>query len=757
MQRGTGNFLAGFMTFLNPLVLLGLAAAAIPIIIHLLNLRKLKTVEFSSLRFLKELQRTKMRRLKIRQLLLLILRTLIIIAVVLAFSRPAIKGTIAGSMGSQAKTTIIILLDDSPTMALRNERGVLFAQAKTAVGKLLDLARDGDEIHLVKLSEIPHRDQFTPGLSLAALKSALEEMTPSQQRTSFRDALGVAARIAGESRNFNREVYLVTDGQATQFPPAGGAPDTTDLFDDDVRIFLLETWSEQLDNTAVASVRIRSRILSKDKPAAIEAIVRNVGAAPLRNSVMSVYLDGSRVVQQSLDIAAEGSSIAGVSVIPKRWGALRGSVQLEDDRLEIDNTRYFVVPVPEQVTVLLVGPSDLDTRLPALALTASNDTTAAGLYTLQQIPESRLSSTDINKFDVLIMCGVKDFSVTEADILSQFVRSGGGLMLFPGRESNISNYNEVLLTRLGIPAVQPAIVPTTDHASGSDDIRSFLSFDKVDLSHPLFAGMFETAGKPGSPSVESPRVFSAVSLNAGQNGHAIITLSNGSGFLVEYPVTTGRVLVFSVEAGLTWSDFPVKGLFAPLLHRSVLYLAVPSADGPANDEDAASFIVGQTVRLTLRLKSASDRDAYSIMWPSGSEERVVPRFLATAGLATFDLQNPSEAGIYELRQRRSGDRDDKAAPGTLRLFAVNVDPVESDLKRIDNATLATFWEAIGVKEEQIQRIPADARIDAVVTEARFGVELWKYFVILAILLAVAEMIIGRVPRSQAVTGGEGRT
>ena len=73
------------MTFLNPFVLFGLAAAAVPVLLHLLNLRKLRTVEFSSVRFLKELQKTSMRRLRFRQILLLILRTLLIIAVVMAF------------------------------------------------------------------------------------------------------------------------------------------------------------------------------------------------------------------------------------------------------------------------------------------------------------------------------------------------------------------------------------------------------------------------------------------------------------------------------------------------------------------------------------------------------------------------------------------------------------------------------------------------------------------------------------------------
>ena len=82
------------MNFLNPFVLFGMLAAGIPLVLHLLNLRKLRTVEFSTLRFLEELQQTRVRNLKLQQILLLILRTLIIVFAVLAFARPTIPGNL---------------------------------------------------------------------------------------------------------------------------------------------------------------------------------------------------------------------------------------------------------------------------------------------------------------------------------------------------------------------------------------------------------------------------------------------------------------------------------------------------------------------------------------------------------------------------------------------------------------------------------------------------------------------------------------
>ncbi|TAK57670.1 MAG: hypothetical protein EPO24_09615, partial [Bacteroidetes bacterium] len=143
------------MTFLNPLVLFGMIAAAIPVILHLLNLRKLRTIEFSSLRFLKELQQTKIRRLKFRQILLLIIRTLLVLAIVLAFARPAMRGSLLGTIGANAHSSVVFIIDDSFSMSASDERGELLKQAKEGLIKLTDLLNEGDEVFFIKLSDLP--------------------------------------------------------------------------------------------------------------------------------------------------------------------------------------------------------------------------------------------------------------------------------------------------------------------------------------------------------------------------------------------------------------------------------------------------------------------------------------------------------------------------------------------------------------------------------------------------------------------------
>lgn len=721
------------MTFLNPLLLFGLAAAAIPIILHLLNLRKLKTVEFSSLQFLKELQKTKMRRLRIRQLLLLLVRTLIIIALVMAFSRPALRGSFAGTIGTHARTTIVLILDDSPSMSVRNERGVLFAQAKEAAGGIVDLMREGDEVYLVKLSDVHHRETYSPAFAAAPLKILLDQLTPTYETASYRSALGIAAKIVAESKNFNQEVYLITDKQETQFLPSAPS-DSTNLFDNRAKVFVIETGIQRQGNVGLSAVEVKTQIITLNKPASLQVLARNFSNTAITNGILSVYLDGARVVQQSLDIASGGSEVINASVIPKRRGSLQGYVQIDDDLLELDNKRFFVLNVPASIKVLFVGATAQDVRIPQLALTLGGDTSFAGLFATQQITEAQLSATDIGRFDVLVCSNLKGFSPTESERLAQFVKAGGGLMLFPGNETNIANYNETVFARLSVPQASAANANAT---SAAGDVQSFLSFDKIDFAHPLFTTLFEQqSGRSSTPSVESPRVYKAIGTTAGVRGHQIIGLTNGGGFLTEYPTGSGRTLLFSVQAGLGWSDFPVKGLFAPLLHRATVYLAAQGQTSP-------SLVAGENIKVTARLKGQRDGESYALTSPGGIDERIAPRFLSTFGLATFESSHAAEVGIYSLRRVSDSQSGSPKGQGIIQAIPVNVDPAESNLHRIDEKNIASFWRSIGVRADQVTVLPAAKKIDAVVMESRFGVELWKYFIGLAVVLALIEMALGR--------------
>jgi hypothetical protein len=469
--------------------------------------------------------------------------------------------------------------------------------------------------------------------------------------------------------------------------------------------------------------------------------VQNSGFSALGNSVASLYLDNARVAQQSLDIAARHTITPSFQCTPKRRGIQSGYLQLEDDAFDADNKRYFTLNVPNSLRVLAVGATANDVRLSALALTLDRDSATAGLFSVEQTTEAQLASFDLSKFDLLMCVGVKDFSKNEAERIAQFVAAGGGMLMFPGRESDINNYNSVLFRKLGIPPSQP------QKLFGAAASNSFLSFSKIDFDHPLFEGLFEQQStKKTQPNIESPRVYTAIQPQTGARGRSLISLSDGTSFLTEYSHGVGKILLLAVEAGMTWSDFPLKGIFVPLLYRGGLYLAASASSGESTSGgQPQQFTAGEEIKFSIRLKTRTDKDSYVVRSPSGIDERIVPQFSSTTGVATFTSQNSFEAGIYELRKLSGRRLDSSSGKEGELLFAVavNVAKEETDLRHVSDDEIKKFTARIGLNLEQVRQLAVSSKIDAAILESRFGVELWKYFVGLAIVLALLEMIVGR--------------
>src|SRR5690625_5166287 len=104
------------MTFLNPLALLALAAAAIPLVVHLFNFRRPRRIDFSSIEFLRTVEKSTMQRVRVQEWLLLLLRTLAVACLVLSFARPILSGGDAASVVQRGRHATAIVIDASPLM-----------------------------------------------------------------------------------------------------------------------------------------------------------------------------------------------------------------------------------------------------------------------------------------------------------------------------------------------------------------------------------------------------------------------------------------------------------------------------------------------------------------------------------------------------------------------------------------------------------------------------------------------------------------
>ena len=724
------------MTFLNPFVLLGLAAAAIPIILHLLNIRKLRTIEFSTLTFLKELQKSKMRRVKIRQLLLLVLRTLLVILIVVAFSRPALKGTLTG-IGTHAKTTIVIIFDDTYSMSLHNERGTFLKQAQVTAFHLAEMLKEGDDALFIRLSDLPQATIGEPTHDIQKIRSAIRQSEAQYKHGTIEEALRLSSRLLLQSKNFNKEIYILTDNQkttalerATQDAPLQQGSLSG------VKLFIVSFSDKPFENVGIEKVEIPSALFQKGKPFSVRASVHNFGTTRVQNYLVNMFLDGARVMQKSVSVEGGGVAAVDFSATPQRTGFLSGYVELEEDAFDGDNKCFFSVTIPSQLSVLVASShpgSSLNIRL-ALGL-VNHEGTSTSLV-LKEIAPEQLTSSSLAQTNVVILSNASSLSSTQSAQLAYFSAQGGGVILFPGDLMNPAAYSSTLLPRLGLPALRPI---ERRSSSGS----AFLSFDKIDFGHPVFQGMFENARgvSQRNGNVESPKVFSAIRFVSEKEIRSIISLSDGTPFLWEKISSYGRFLGFAVAASTGWSDFPLKGIFVPLLYQTILY----AASGGRTLAPPAPVVVGtrSDIPITRSKKNSLGKgslssQAVTILDPSGRETLVQASLSPAAGTSpTLAFNNASVPGIYTVVQ--AGD--------TLAQIPVNIDPVESNGEQAAFDDFEVMAKRYG--GNAITSVHDPETIDTVVLQSRFGVELWKYFLLGALALALIEMIVARESKQAA--------
>jgi len=728
------------MMFLNPWFLIGLAAAGIPVLIHLLNLKKLRTVEFSSLRFLKELQKSRIRTLRIRQLLLLILRTLVIVFLVLAFARPTMRGPFAGFFGGRAAGTTVILLDDSPSMTIRDEHGVRFEQARQAVSRIVASAEEQDRIVFALLSSLGARPlAIAPSVSSALRVIADAQPTVVHKKWS---ALFPALRpIVDGSPQAHIAIYIVSDGQASQFVPLSVGADSAIGTEEWIQGATLRIGTVAEHNTAVLDVTMQTQVLSAGKPVRLQATIRQTGSTQVTNALVSAYIDGKRVAQRSLELAPDTPAPVVLDVTPKRPGSLSGYVQIEDDAFETDNTRHFSLRIPKRIRVLVFGETPADSYYPALALTLGGDSSLAGLFQVRTEPLSHLASFDARAVDVLVLSGIPRMTGEEAAAVARFAAAGGGVILFAGAGVDRMNYNKVLLPQLGLPALPEARPQPQDSLAPPDQNAGFLTFSRMDIDHPLLRTLLArpTENNPAKPPVESPRVVRYGPTPYTLGGRRIIGLSDGGSFLADFPVRNGRLLWFSVDAATRDSDFPLRGIFVPLIHRAAVYLA-GAAETPAHT------VAGNPLMLSLPRGRVTHGGRFTLTSPSGNNELLIPRGSPAIERIFVESSPTTEIGTYCLYEERVSSSAGYADPITLA--AVNIDSAESNLRPATEPELARFWESGGIGPDRQRQLTAGETLENSIHEARSGVELWKYCILIALICAVLEMLIARVSASE---------
>lgn len=682
------------MQFLNPFVLFGLLASTIPIIIHLINLRKQKKVEFSSLKFLKELQNTKIRNIKLRQILLLILRTLLITFIVLAFARPTIQNSIPGFV-SYANTNTGLIIDNSFSMDLSDLSGNRFRQTRNVFNNFINNLEDGDKLFVGGTNSKQYQN-----LELSSNKNELttlfQNIKIETSDSKINELLSNSNLVFEENKELNSDIFIISDWQKNFINKI----DTfkTNNFKQISFIKIGQEFNSK--NLSIDSIKLITSIFQEKKPVELDVYISNHSESSSNNNLLTLKFNNNRVAQKTFNVDANKSSVISISGVPNSQGAIKAVMEIDNDDILQDNKFYFGFIIPSQPNVLLI--SDVNRSFTEIALRTRNSDD-----NIRIINSKEFSAINLTEFNIIVNTS-KDLSKNDLSRLEKYIEQGGNALLFG---SELTNQLESFYNKIGFNDIK------------LDSFKNKIKFDRVEKLHPLFSGMFQGDSDPKS-IIESPEIQKLLSLNGGFP----LIMANGKPFLNELEYGNGKVLYFAVSQNMKWSNFPLTGLFPALLNRSIIYLS----GGKGNFYQTNNL---DKIIINIPKNIALDNN-FVLVSPSGIESNLKGSELPSGSVVIFnDLE---EVGTYFLKN--SGNK-------FVAVFAINHNPDESVL---DYHSKNELEEIISYKFPNtfVNILDDYNELDLKSLRANLGTELWQIFLILALLCGLAELFVQKAYKNE---------
>lgn len=666
------------MAFLAPLFFVGLAALAIPVLIHLTQREKKMVQQFPSLMFVRRIPYQTVRRRKIRDLALLCVRLAALLLIVGAFARPFLwRPNAATAIGPGARE-VVILLDQSYSMAYSDR----WDRAKTAARDAINRLGASDRASVVLFSsgaDIALRSTAEKDRLIASFDTA----TPTPAATRFGPALKVAGSILAESPLPRKEAILISDFQRAGWRGEEGARLPAGSTLTPVTI----GGPADKPNAAVTTVALARSTFSDQERVTLTASVANRSVAPIAGDSLTLEIGGRAIQTEPLNIAPEGSASVAFQpfTVPSR--NMRVDVRAGADALATDNVFNLVVSPSAPVRIVVVD---------------SGTKAGAGLYlnralAIGDMPKfdilgrqpNAVSDDDLRRASVVLLNDV-DVNVGLARRLARFVQDGGGLFLAAGPRATWPQEVDILPASLSQPI---------DKSRGESARVGALEY-----GHPVF----EVFRAPRSGDFSTARFYAYRSVTAAPNTQVLARFDAGTPALVERKVGSGHVMLWASTLDLSWSDLPLKPVFLPFVHRSMVHLANYTEPTPwltigqVFDPDASNAKAQATGRLALT--------------PSGKR---LPLEDEGSSAQVLEL---TEQGFYEIRGQK--------ANSDVTIVASNVDPAESDLTTLDPAEVVAA--ATGTTGQNAQETAADVPLTPEAQER--AQRLWWYLLATGILL-----------------------
>ncbi len=647
------------MSFIQIGFLGALAALAIPIIIHLVFRQRAKKVELGTLRFLRVVLEHNARRRRVMRWLLLMLRLACVGLLAFLFARPYLLA----SRSSGEKQTVVVLIDQSATMELKQQDGTRSIERAVAIVKdLLAKAGTNSRFEIAFFDHAIHplfepvadadtskpRDSRPPDPGRNELMTKLVAPEACHGGTDYGIALEWARDTLAKAPPGPRVLHILTDLQQS-----GLAWSDVDELPEDVTSHLHDLGRSAVSNLAVTEARPERAWLRPDEQTSLHVTVYN--GSPFTANDLPVILklaseERTITLREQMKIEPGTLESKRFDLPPLAEGAWQGAVSIEtEDDLPADNVRHVGLLASKPYQVLLIdGRASTSPVLSstyffesALRLAPAGELYSASPFEPQVI-ESDIRLPDLDEIDVVVLSDISDVDGADARALADFVKAGGGLLVFTGE--NVTAKSTVELAAAGLTAGQ---VQGIQHAT---DLPIRLA--SWDSKHPIFAPFAD----PQLGDLSRLSFSACTKIAPVKDAQVLATFRGGLPAVLERRVGKGSVVWFASTCDRQWSDWTRSRLYLPLVYQLLGHQSGLSAGGRVRHEILETQgVVGlpgmpQRALLAALPPGVHAQDGFTLVVNSSPREAETDRASAEEFASRFGLKIADDAVDAQIAQ-----------------------------------------------------------------------------------------------------------
>nr|NQU94281.1 BatA domain-containing protein [Bacteroidota bacterium] len=678
------------MEFVNPLFLFGLFAIAIPVIVHLFNFRKFQKVYFTNVKFIEELKQQTQKQSQLKHLLVLLSRILAVIFLVLAFAQPYIPVS-KNDTKKEVRNAISIYIDNSFSMEAQSTEGMLLDEARQKAREIASAYKNSDQFQLLtndfegKHQRFVSRDEFIEMVDEVGVSSVTQKISDVFKRQSD---------LLKGNMPSNNVAYLISDFQEEISDFSNISPDTS------IMAYLVPVEASKIDNLYIDSVWFESPVHRINQLVYLNCRIVNASENDFEKIPVKLLINDQQRAIASFDVKSGEDVVVTMPYTNNEDGIQNGRLEITDYPITYDDVFYFAYEVKSEIPVLSIYQLK---ESPYLKSLFGED--SAFIY--QSESGSRLNYASFNRFDLIILDNLNNISSGLTQELLRFAENGGTIALFPGIDQDITTYHEFALA-LKLPTY-----------NGLDTFQTRV--EQINFQSKVFDDVFESIPE----NIDLPVVFRHYPIYRQTRlmVDVLLEMLDGDIFLCTIPVGRGKLYLFATPLDAEWTNFPKHAIFVPTMYKMALL---------SNPVPGLYYTIGEDEKITVDRIFESGDQIFKIRDIGGSFE-IIPEIQPdNAQLSIFTRNQILNDGHFELIF------DGQVISGV----AFNYNRLESDLSHRSKSDLEN-----DVMEFELQNFaviaPTEKSLSGVIRDINQGIQLWKLFVILALLFLLAEVLLIR--------------